>query len=201
MKLILAQQKQEAIRALKKGGVALLPSDSSYGLCTPFDSPSGKQRILKLKVRTDRKFVAIASSLKQVEQFFSNANKPFFRKVAREVWPGPVSLVVTPLLSVRVPAMPLLRHVAQEVGRPIISSSANISGQPPAFSVQQAREQIDLHQIDAILDVGRLPKRSPSAVVSLVRGRVEVIRPGSREAQQVLKRFSSWGLTYSALHL
>lgn len=193
-------QLTQAVAALKNGGVVLLPSESSYGLFTPIGgvrSPhttAGVKRILKLKGRRNGKFTVVAASLEQVQKCFpaikkwSSARRSLWLRVARQVWPGPVSLVVSPRLSVRVPDMPLLRQLARRVGQPLIATSANRSGQPPAFSLTEASHQLELDQADAIVDAGRLPRRAPSAVVQVTDRGLKMLRPGPARVNKLLKK-------------
>lgn len=186
MKKISHKQFTQVVTAVKSGGVALLPSDSCYGLVTPFRSRRGVARILGLKQRQDVKFVLVASSVQQVQKFFPRARSVRFTQVAQTVWPGPVSLVVSPRFSVRVPDFPLLRNLAQGVGQPLIATSANRSGQLAAYSVAQAGQQLDLSQVDIIVDGGKLPQRKPSTVVKVTTTGVKVLRQGSFRVHRTL---------------
>lgn len=186
MKKISHKQFPQVVAVLRSGGVALLPSDSCYGLVTPFHSRRGMARILALKKRQDSKFVLVASSLQQVQKFFPHARSVRFTRVAKAVWPGPVSLVVSPRFSVRVPDFPLLRNLARRVGQPLIATSANRSGQLAAYSVAQAGQQLDLTQLDAVVDVGRLSQRKPSTVVKVTTTGVKVLRQGSLRVNRTL---------------
>lgn len=173
----------------------MLPSESSYGLYTPVRSTAGIRRILKLKRRRNRKFTVVAASVTQVQEFFpvTRSTKLTWIAVARQVWPGPVSVVVNARLSVRVPDLPLLRQLARQVGQPLIASSANLAGQPAAFSVTAAGRQLDLAALDAIIDAGRLPKCPPSAVVQVTTRGVKVLRPGPQQANRLLRHWAILG--------
>lgn len=186
MKPLLARQLQAARRALRNGGVVVFPSESSYGLFTPVQSKAGIQRILRLKHRQDLKFTLVASSLKQVQRFFPSARTLRFSQVAKAAWPGPVSLVVSPRYSVRVPDSATLRNLARMVGQPLVATSANASGQPAAYSVDQVSRQLDLKQVDAVVDGGTLPQRKPSAVVKIGKQGIEVLREGPRRVNRTL---------------
>lgn len=166
----------------------MLPSESSYGLFTPIRSAAGIKRILVLKGRRDTKFTLVASSLAQVQKFFPAARSKQFTRAAQAVWPGPVSLVVSRRMSVRVPDLPMLRDLAQAVGQPLVATSANQAGQPAAYSVVQVGRQIDLTQVDAVVDGGSLPRRKPSAVVVVTEAGVQVLREGPAHVNRTLKR-------------
>lgn len=184
----ISSQLTAARAILRKGGVVVVPSESSYGLFTPIRSTSGIKRILRLKGRQDNKFTVVASSLKQVQKFFPAARTDRFTRIAQAVWPGPVSVVVSPRMSVRVPDSADLRHLAQAVGQPLVATSANASGQPAAYSLAQVSRQLDVTQVDAVVDGGTLPKRKPSAVVKVGKKGIEVLREGPERVNRTLKR-------------
>lgn len=185
----ISSQLTAARAILRKGGVVVLPSESSYGLFTPIRSTSGIKRILRLKGRQDNKFTVVASSLKQVQKFFPAARTKRFSQVAQAVWPGPVSLVVSPRMSVRVPDSVVLRDLAGVVGQPLVATSANQAGQPAAYSLKAVRRQLDLTQVDAVVDGGILSKRKPSAVVKVGKKGIEVLREGPERVNRTLRTF------------
>jgi len=178
-----------AVEMMKSGGVIACPTDTSYGLGCPFRSRRGIAKILKIKNRTDRKFVLIAASAEQVERFFQ-LNK-WQKKLARQYWPGALSLIVSPLaslklgrsgrFSVRVPSYKPARELARLVGEPIVATSANIAGAGDVYSASAVFQQFaaQKHQPDMILDGGRLKKVKPSTVARVSGdGKIKVLRSG-----------------------
>ncbi len=130
---------QQAVKVLKNGGVIVYPTDTAYALGGIFDSKKVTQKILKIKNRKDQKFTLIASSLKQVERFFklNSAQK----KLARKFWPGPLSIVVSNRFAVRVPKNKIARSLARQAGKPIVATSANLSGQPTLYDSKKIIKQ------------------------------------------------------------
>lgn len=108
-------------------------------------------------------------------------------ELAQKYWPGPVTLICsapnapswldlgTKSLAIRVPKNSELRDLINEVG-PIISTSANLEGEKPADSYEQAKN-IFGDQLDFYVDVGRI-NFQPSTLVKVEGGKLVVVRKG-----------------------
>ncbi len=168
---------ENAASALKQGQLSVFPTDTAYGLGCLYDNQEGIARILSLKQRTNRKFTAIAASIEQVNQFFP-LNKTQ-RNLAEKHWPGPLSIVVSDRLSIRVPNNEIAKQLAKACGKPIIATSANRSGDSPAYTITAAKAALGQQQVAAWLDGGPLPERQPSTVVRVEdNGTLTVLREG-----------------------
>lgn len=168
-----------ARKILRQGGVIVYPTDTAYALGGVFNRPIVSKKIRKIKRRRDSKFTVIATSLAQAKRYFRLP--PLARKLARQYWPGPVSIIVNPKLAVRVPDSYVARTLARLAGAPLIATSANRSGGSTPYTVRSVLRQLrgPLYP-DLILDGGRLPKRKPSTIVKVDgRGSVTVVRTGS----------------------
>ena len=123
----------------------------------------------------------IASSRAQVEAVCRLTGQA--AAYAERYWPGPVTLVL-PLLggeggsAVRVSSHPLARALAEALGHPVVSTSANRSGAAPARTAREVRDAFPglaprrLH----IVDGGRTPGGQPSVIVDLMRSPPQVLR-------------------------
>ncbi|NOX09044.1 MAG: threonylcarbamoyl-AMP synthase [Gammaproteobacteria bacterium] len=165
---------QQAVRCLHKGGILAYPTESVYGLgCDPFN-PEAVQHLLTLKGRSQaRGLILIASDFSQLSDLLMPLPTKTMRTLYRS-WPGHVTWVCpahpeVPIwlrgrhtsLAVRVTAHPLAAALCQAWGGPLISTSANLSGHPPARNPLQVRKQF-AQQIDMIIygDVGTQEKPS-----------------------------------------
>lgn len=168
----------KAVAVLKAGGVVAYPTDTAYGLGGIFNLAEVQTRILKIKKRTDRKFVLVAYNFYQVEKFFEL--NPLAKKLAKKYWPGPLSIVVDKNFSIRVSANAVARRLCRLTGAPLISTSANISGQPSAYSIQEIKKQFrnQRYQPDLIIDAGTLKKTLPSTVVKVTKNKIQIVRQG-----------------------
>lgn len=133
-----------ACEALKLGGVIAYPTEAVWGLgCDPENS-TAIERILELKQRPVAKgLIVVAADIEQIGQLIDPLTNTQKNQLLA-TWPGPVTwLIPDPheifsgwvkgqhtSVAVRVSAHPLVQQLCREFGRPVISTSANIAGQP-----------------------------------------------------------------------
>ncbi len=176
-----------AIRAVQAGGVIAYPTEAVYGLgCNPADL-AAVQRILTLKQRpADKGLILIAADLAQLEPYLLPLDATLQARIL-PTWPGavtwllPVRPEVSPLirgkhdtLAVRITAHPTCRALCAQLGHPLISTSANVSNQPPARSAAEVHQQFGA-QLDAILDAPLGAQHQPTEIRHGLTG--EIVRP------------------------
>ena len=168
-----------AVAVLRRGGVIAYPTDTAYGLGGVFNSAAVVKKILRIKNRRDRKFTIVAASRQQVKRFFKLG--PLEKKLARWYWPGPLSIVVSKRFAVRVSAHRVTRELCRRVGKPLIATSANLTGHAVNYSVGIIAKQLKHKRSkpDLILDAGKLVKQKTSTVVKVTAGKIEVVRQGA----------------------
>jgi L-threonylcarbamoyladenylate synthase len=143
---------QRAARLLRDGGVIAYPTEAVYGLgCDPLNR-TAVERLLAIKRRpVEKGLILIASRFEQLAPYLQPPDDATLQRVAA-TWPGPVTWLMpanpaTPRwlrgrfasLAVRVTAHPLAAALCASFGGPIVSTSANASGRPPARNALQAR--------------------------------------------------------------
>ena len=173
---------------LERGGIIAYPTDTTYGIGCSIFNKKGIERIYLLKQREKKKpFSFICSDLSEVARYAKVSNYAF--KVMKRLLPGPYTFVmdassIVPDLvqtkqktvGIRIPDNPICLSLVQRLGHPIITTSANLSGEEPIgdpFLVEQAMGK----QLDLIIDGGFL-SAEVSSVVSLVGDVPEVLRKG-----------------------
>jgi L-threonylcarbamoyladenylate synthase len=136
-----------AISALHAGGVIAYPTEAVYGLgCDPHDA-SAVHHLLDMKKRAlDKGLILIAADIAQLMPYIDLTQIPPTRmQEISAQWPGPFTWVFParsytpkwvcgayPTVAVRVTAHPIARQLCAAFGRPLISTSANVTGQLPA---------------------------------------------------------------------
>lgn len=177
-----------AASVIRKGGVAIYPTETVYGLgCAPSD-PDATKRILQIKQRADNPLPLICSSIEMariIVQF-----NPTAEKLAKRFWPGPLMLVLPkkldyPIwvtrgkntLGIRVPGSEVSRRLAELSAGVIVSTSANKSGANPPITVQEAINQIG-KEVDVVIDGGPSLGQLPSTILDLSGSEMWIIRSG-----------------------
>jgi L-threonylcarbamoyladenylate synthase len=137
-----------AVALLQRGGVLAYPTEAVWGLgCAPFDADA-VHRLLAIKRRpVEKGLILVGGDVGQFEALVDWDALPAARRDAvRASWPGPHTWVVpvaasVPVwitgghgsLAVRVSAHPGVAALCAHFGGPIVSTSANLAGEPPAF--------------------------------------------------------------------
>lgn len=171
---------QEAAELLDKGEVVALPTETVYGLGADAFNAEAVARIYEVKQRPG--FDPLIVHLHHAKLLDTVASVPeeltaVVTALARQFWPGPMTLVlpkkeqvpeiVTSGLStvaVRVPAHPVMRGVIKALGRPIAAPSANKFGHISPTSASAVKKELD-GEIPLILDGGACSEGLESTII------------------------------------
>ncbi|WP_410007634.1 Sua5/YciO/YrdC/YwlC family protein [Pseudoalteromonas holothuriae] len=137
------------------GGIICYPTEAVFGLgCDP-DNEKSVTQLLNVKQRDISKgLILIADNYGQCLSYVDDAKIPMDKRAdIFSSWPGPVTWLLpakasTPkwltgrndTIAIRISAHPVVKALCQKLGKPLVSTSANISGQEPVHSLLQARQ-------------------------------------------------------------
>ena len=186
----LDQRLKDIASVILGGGVVLLPTDTIYGLSALASNETAANRILSLKERSGGKpFICLINSLEMAEDYAIISSK--CRKYLLASWPGPVSVILPsrhrlpsivsanlPTIALRWPSLPWLEQLIGLVGQPIISTSANLTGEEPITNITMVSHYFAPDKLDLIVDGDRLNSH-PSSLIDLTTKDFRVIRSGS----------------------
>jgi len=166
------------------GGVALLPTDTIYGLHAVAGDAEAVARVAELKGRDEGKpFVVIAASAGQLRAF--GVDVP---EALESLWPAPLTAVLrhgAGTVAARVPDLAWLRRLLEQSG-PLVSTSANRSGEPAISTVDELPRDL-ADRIDIALDGGTI-EGEPSTVVDFTGDQPRVLREGDPLFAQNLRK-------------
>jgi len=184
------READEAVRVLRQGGILLYPTDTVWGIGCDATSAEAVARIYALKRSENKKsMLVLCASPDMVVRYVDRA--PAIAFEVMELATRPLTLIlpgatkVAPnlipdegTLGVRVPDHEFCRRILRGLGRPIVSTSANLSGEPAPVGLQDiAREIID--GVDFVVNPrfeGK-PTRKPSSIIAFGEGgEVKIIR-------------------------
>jgi len=122
------------------------------------------------------------------------------RKLANRFWPGPLTLILpispgSPLsflahqggLAVRISSHPFARALFRHRRFPLISTSANRSGQPPAQRVSELDAPL-IRDAALVIDAGPCPRTQPSTIVKIESGTARILRHGAIGEQEIITK-------------
>jgi tRNA threonylcarbamoyl adenosine modification protein (Sua5/YciO/YrdC/YwlC family) len=180
----------QAVAALRRGDLAVLPTDTVYGIAADAFSPPAVDRLLAAKGRgRDMPVPVLVGAWRGLDGLAQHVT-PTMRSLVEACWPGPLTLIVraAPSLAwdlgetrgtvaVRMPLHPVALAVLAETG-PLAVSSANRTGQPPATEAAEAERQLGTG-VAVYLDAGSTGDAVPSTIVDLTGDRPQLRRAGA----------------------
>ena len=183
---------EAAAKVLLAGGVAVIPTDTVYGLAAHPDFPEAVDRLYTIKGREAKKLIALlAADVEVVEHFGYQITGKAYELVKH--WPGGLTLILSKSTlnsqlstlnsaeGFRVPDHDWTRRLLAKCGGLLRVTSANLSGQRAATDAPQALADVGL-SADIVVDDGISPGGVPSTVVKVgPGGGIEVLRRGGVE--------------------
>jgi L-threonylcarbamoyladenylate synthase len=163
---------------MQRGGVIAYPTEAVWGLgCDPFDE-TAVQRLLAIKQRDVAKgLILVAAGPPQFHDLLDWSTLPAGRISAVEAsWPGPYTWIVPATsrvprwitgahsgVAVRVSAHPVVVALCRQFGGPLVSTSANLAGAPPAFRRDELEPAL-LEQLDGVSEGETGGLHAPTAI-------------------------------------
>ena len=169
-----------AASLLNGGGVAVIPTDTVYGLAAHPSFPDAVARLYSIKGRESGKKIALLASGPEAVEQFGFPLSPAAKDLAERHWPGALTMVLGDE-GFRVPAHDWTRRLLAKCGGVLRVTSANLSGGSPATDAPQALADVGL-SADIVVDDGASPGGVASTVVRVCAGgETEVLRKGAIE--------------------
>jgi len=191
---------ERSARAIASGGVIVYPTDTIYGLGCDATNRDAVRRVYEIKRRPETMpMIVLVGSIKEAAGLAEGV-PALAEELMRACWPGPLTVLLRanaslyPWLSagsgkigVRFPKHAFCARLMEASKRPLLSTSANLSGQAYVSDVEALRDLFET-QVDLFVDAGALPGSMPSTIVD---GSAEVpvlVREGAVPGAS-LKRF------------
>jgi len=189
------RQINRVAECLRQGGVIIYPTDTTYGIGCDIFNRKGVKKIFQIKQRDAKKpFSFICSDLAEISNFAQVSNFAF--KIMKRHLPGPYTFVLEATkivpdslstkqktVGVRIPANPICQAIVKELGHPLVTTSANISGEetpqdPMLIETRMGR------MVDLVID-GGIAMSEASTVISLLNDEIEILRQGSGDTSWI----------------
>jgi len=200
---ILPREIEKGVTTLKKGGVIAFPTDTVYGLGADAFNARAVERIYEIKNRArHQQLPLLIADVKQLTAL-ANPIPEIAWFLTRHFWPGGLTLVLEktdsvpahlasgPTIAVRIPNHCVCLALIQHLGNPIIGTSANISGQPPALTADEVRQQL-AGEIDFVLNGGKCPGGKESTVVDITHDAPAILRQGIISSDEIDKAYKKY---------
>ncbi len=181
------RQIKQVADVIMKGGVVIYPTDTCYGLGADIFNKKAIEKICRIKgLPRNTPFSFVCSDLRDISKYARVSDYAY--RILKRFLPGPYTFILegsrqVPKMmltkrktaGIRIPDHPVCMMLVQELGNPIISTSAGTNDE--IISDPRDARAVLGRQVDMIVDSGIITPR-PSSVVSLVDDEPEVIREG-----------------------
>lgn len=177
------------VAQLQQQAVIAYPTEAVFGLgCDP-DSEHAVMQLLAFKQRpVEKGLILIAANYQQLEPYIADRELSVAQRERMfATWPGPVTWVLPALsqtprwltgrfdsLAVRVSDHPLVQALCLAFDKPLVSTSANLSGQPPCRNVEEVLQQFG--EAFPVLQGETGGRTNPSEIRDIISG--DIIRQG-----------------------
>ena len=180
----------ETLEVIQRGGVILYPTDTIWGLgCDPFDQEA-IDKILQLKNRESEKaFILLVNSVDMLKEYIVRLHPrvetllSYHKRPLTIVYDNPTNLPTSIIakdgtIGIRITTDPFCKHFIDRLGKPLISTSANVSGQPfpPNFNAISAEI---IEGVDYVVNLRQDDEKElePSVIASVnAQGELEFLR-------------------------
>jgi L-threonylcarbamoyladenylate synthase len=181
---------EQAARIIREGGLVVFPTETVYGLGANALDSRAVRKIYELKGRPPGSpLIVHVASVEQARELAAEW-PPEAERLAREYWPGPLTLVVPkketipdevtaglPTVGLRMPRHPVAQELLRAAGVPIAAPSANRFTQLSPTTAEHVREAFGA-ETPFLLDGGACEVGLESTVIAVTRDGLEVLRPG-----------------------
>jgi L-threonylcarbamoyladenylate synthase len=197
-----ARRADEIAKVLTEGGLACFPLRGTYRIAADARSEDAITRLMQSKRRARNHPTLIAvPDLASAKSVVHGTAWKLTKRLADELWPGPLTMVLPPSdelpskvkklltratgkVGVRVPDDPIASSILKSFKGPLLLSSANIEQKPGASSAATVRQRF-LNAIDIWVDAGDVPPSPPSTIVEVTEREWKVIRDGAISAADI----------------
>ncbi len=173
----------ETVKIMKKGGIVIYPTESSYAIGCDATNAKAIKKVHKLKGRKSGKyFPVIVSDVNMARKYY------FVDKKVERIAKLGVTIVARKkrlpknIGGFRISKDAIARKLSKQLNKPIIATSANISGKESLYKINEIKK-LFAGKVDAILDSGNLQKRKPSTVYDYQNR--EILRKGSISLKRI----------------
>ena len=186
---------EEAVRVLREGGVIVYPTDTVWGIGCDATNEEAVQKIYSLKHRADTKsMLVLLDALGKLQGYVEEIPEAAWdllectsdgtQRPMTIIYPNARNLAKNLIaedgsIGIRITGEAFSKALCERLKRPIVSTSANISGEPTAKNFSQISQQV-LAQADYVCQYRRddEEEKQPSSIVKLgLHNEIQIIRP------------------------
>lgn len=185
------------IEEITNGHLVIMPTDTIYGIIANATDEDAIKKVYQAKKRNFHKPLLILVSNEKMLKEFVIEIPPLTQKIIQKYWPGPLTILFkknnkvsniltanSDYIAIRMPKDERLLNIMNQINKPLVSTSANISTHSPITNPSQI-ELAMKEKISYIVDEGTVNKEA-STIIKVENNTIEILREGplSRQLQQ-----------------
>jgi len=183
-----------AVEYLQRGQTVICPTDTVYGLLADATNEKAVERIFEIKKRDKKKSLPVFVKDIEMAKKYVLMDKDM-EIFLEEIWPGKITVALKvkknsglpkivyadkKTLGLRIPNCKLVNQILEKLEKPVIATSANISGESSTVKIEEIYKSFEDEDIrpDLILNGKDLPHSNPSTVIDFSNDKPKIIRRG-----------------------
>ena len=180
---------------IEKGGIAVFPTDTVYGIgCNPYN-PNSVKKIYEIKSRTEIKSLPVLAYSLEIVKEITLIDK-FTEKIIKKYWPGPLTLILTLTdqklkkslklqnkIAVRIPDSKCTLKLLKKC-KLLVGTSANISGNSSHTNPDECIKNIKNY--DVFLNGGTITSKGESTIIEIENEEIKIIREGVLKIEDIM---------------
>jgi L-threonylcarbamoyladenylate synthase len=187
---------KKANKVIKRGGIAIFPTDTVYGIgCDPYNEKS-VEKIYEIKSRNIAKpFPVLAHSIETASKVCHIDE--FTKKIAQKFWPGALTIILKitdenlkkslklkDKIAIRVPNHRCTLKLLEQCNF-LVGTSANVSGHSPYTDPNKCFK--DLQDYDVFINGGMTASQTVSTIIEIENEEIKIVREGSLSKKEISK--------------
>lgn len=186
-------------KEIKKGNLVIIPTDTVYGISADMTNENAINKVYICKQREKNKPLILLVSNKEMLKKYTKNLTSLEKEIIQKYLPGKLTILLpkndnvsakitagSNLVGIRMPDNNELIQIIEKVGSPIISTSANISGEKTITNPKEIDKEL-LKYISYVEDAGTI-NNEPSSIIKIENEKIIIIRNES-VAKQILKDY------------
>ncbi len=188
----------QAAQAILAGGVIIYPTETIYGLGANALESKIVEKVYGIKERRKSNPILVLIPNRSALEELALGIPEVAEELMTKFWPGPLTIVfkAAPIVSkiltagsgkigIRLSSDKFCGELLNICNIPITSTSANLSGEPNPNSISMINRKVR-DSVDLIVDAGTLTSQTPSTVVDVTKGKIELVREGAIAYRKIL---------------
>ncbi len=181
---------EKLIRLINEGKLIIMPTDTIYGIIGDATKEEVIEKVYEVKERNHNKPLLILVSNMEMLKELTLEIPELTKKIINKFWPGPLTILFkksnkvsnkltanSPYIAIRMPNDKRLLNIMDKIGKPLISTSANISSHDAIMNPNQLEKRMR-EKIDYIVEEGTIENEA-STLIKIENNHIEILREGA----------------------